>query len=118
ELTQLNIWGDIEAQDQLAIDGLVALQTAKHDWTDIHTPPSDTQYIRHPFNILPKTRTVLSGYWRAIAAVFLVGLLVQMTYDSVRIWRYNKLADQINAMAVQQYQSWFPEERRIVNLRK
>lgn len=118
ELIQLNIWGDISDQDQKAIEGLVALQAAKHDWTDINLPANDAQYIRHPYNVLPKTRTKLSGYWRAIAAVLVVGLLVQMTYDSARIWRYSKLANQINTMAVQQYQAWFPEERRIINLRK
>lgn len=118
ELTKLNVWGDIQAQDQLAIDGLIDLQTATHQWADTPFTFSDAQLIRHPYNVLPKTRTVVSGYWRAAAAVLVVGLLIQMTYDSVRIWRYNKVADQVNAMAVQQYQSWFPEERRIVNLRQ
>lgn len=118
ELTHLNVWGDIQAQDQLAIDGLIELQTATHQWADTPFAFSDAQLIRHPYNVLPKTRTVVSGYWRAAAAVLVVGLLIQMTYDSVRIWRYNKVADQVNAMAVQQYQSWFPEERRIVNLRQ
>ncbi len=118
ELTHLNVWGDIEPKDQQAIDALIDLKTTTHQWTDTLFPLSDAQLIRHPYNVLPKTRTVVSGYWRAAAAVLVVGLLVQMTYDSVRIWRYNKVADQVNAMAVHQYQSWFPEERRIVNLRQ
>ncbi|MDR9778351.1 hypothetical protein RJJ65_38075, partial [Rhizobium hidalgonense] len=112
ELTHLNVWGDIEPKDQQAIDALIDLKTTTHQWTDTLFPLSDAQLIRHPYNVLPKTRTVVSGYWRAAAAVLVVGLLVQMTYDSVRIWRYNKVADQVNAMAVHQYQSWFPEERR------
>ena len=118
ELTHLNVWGDIQPKDQQAIDALIDLKTTTHQWTDTLFPLSDAQLIRHPYNVLPKTRTVVSGYWRAAAAVLVVGLLVQMTYDSVRIWRYNKVADQVNAMAVHQYQSWFPEERRIVNLRQ
>ncbi len=118
ELTHLNVWGDIEPKDQQAIDALIDLKTTTHQWTDTSFPLSDAQLIRHPYNVLPKTRTVVSGYWRAAAAVLVVGLLIQMTYDSTRIWRYNKVADQVNAMAVQQYQSWFPEERRIVNLRQ
>ena len=118
ELTHLNVWGDIDPKDQQAIDALIDLKTTTHQWTDTSFPLSDAQLIRHPYNVLPKTRTVVSGYWRAAAAVLVVGLLIQMTYDSTRIWRYNKVADQVNAMAVQQYQSWFPEERRIVNLRQ
>ncbi|XID74168.1 type II secretion system protein GspL [Alkanindiges sp. WGS2144] len=118
ELEQLHIWGDITEQDQLAINGIAGLQTILHDWTQAPLPLSDAQYIRHPFNALPKTRHVLSGYWRAIAAVFVAALLVQMLYDGVRFWRYNQVANQTSAMATQQFQSWFPEERRIINLRK
>lgn len=116
ELTQLNIWGDTTLHDQTAMQGIAGMATSMQDWATTN-PLTDMQYIRHPYNILPKAKAALSGYWRAVAAVLLTTLLVQLTYDGVRTWRYNKIAEQTHAMAVQQYQSWFPQERRIVNLK-
>jgi general secretion pathway protein L len=118
ELTRLDIWGQPTDQDQLAIEGIAGLAITLHAWESTPAPLTDAQYIRHPYNVLPKTKAQLSGYWRAIAAVLVATLLVQMLYDGVRTWRYNKIAEQTHAMAVQQFQSWFPDERRIVNLRR
>lgn len=118
ELTQLNIWGQPGEQDQLAIEGIAGLAVSLYAWESTPAPFTDAQYIRHPFNVLPKAKAQLSGYWPAIAAVLVATLLVQMVYDGVRTWRYHKIAEQTHAMAVQQFQSWFPEERRIVNLRR
>lgn len=118
ELSQLNIWGLPNEQDQRAIDGIAGLQVQLYAWENTPAPFTDAQYIRHPFNVLPKAKAQLSGYWPAIAAVLVASLLVQMGYDAVRTWRYHKVAEQTHAMAVQQFQQWFPEERRIVNLKR
>lgn len=117
ELNQLDIWGETTVQDQLAIAGVAGLDTHLHGWAASTAVMSDAQYIRHPYNVLPKAKSQLSGYWRAIAAVLLAAVVVQMLYDGVRVWRYHNIAEQTHAMAVQQYQAWFPEERRIVNLK-
>ncbi|TEU30189.1 type II secretion system protein GspL [Alkanindiges illinoisensis] len=118
ELVQLNIWGQPTEQDQLAIEGIAGLAVSLYAWETTPASLTDAQYIRHPFNVLPKAKAPLSGYWPAIAAVLVATLLVQMVYDGVRTWRYHKIAEQTHAMAVQQFQSWFPEERRIVNLKR
>ncbi|RYY79148.1 MAG: hypothetical protein EOO69_07720 [Moraxellaceae bacterium] len=118
DLLQLNIWGQPDEQDQRAIEGIAGLAVSIYAWESTPPPLTDAQYIRHPFNVLPKAKAQLSGYWPAIAAVLVATLLVQMVYDGVRTWRYHKIAEQTHTMAVQQFQSWFPEERRIVNLKR
>ena len=78
---------------------------------------------RHPMNLLQgdqavKTATSLSGHWRYAAIFLAVALGVQFVYDGLRLMHYKKQAAQHKEQAVQLYRGWFPDEQRIVNLRR
>jgi general secretion pathway protein L len=118
-ISKLNFWGEIPAQDQAVLtqrDSVI--DTVLHATLPASASLTDAQLMRHPFNVLPKSNAwQVSGYWKAIAAVLVAALLVQLLYDGVRVIRYNHVAKVTNAQAVQQFQTWFPEEKRIVNLK-
>jgi general secretion pathway protein L len=78
---------------------------------------------RHPFNLLSgdyavKTASSLSGHWKYAAVFLAVALGVQFLYDGIRLYHFNKVAAVSKAEAVRLYQGWFPDEQRIVNLRR
>jgi general secretion pathway protein L len=113
ELTDITVYGDLPAADRQLLQGRPELQVT-YAALPATLPLTDTQYVRHPFNVLPKSRDFqVSSYWRAVAAVFVVALVVQMLYDGVRIWRYHKVADQIAAQTVQHYKTLFPDDRSV-----
>lgn len=113
ELTDITVYGDLPAADRQLLQGRQELQV-NYAALPATLPLTDTQYVRHPFNVLPKSRDFqVSSYWRAVAAVFVVALVVQMLYDGVRIWRYHKVADQIAAQTVQHYKTLFPDDRSV-----
>lgn len=117
-LTKLTIWGVLPAIDQAILAQRDHLELVLESDLPVALPLSDAQFTRHAFNVLPKSNTwQVSGYWKAIAAVLVAAIVVQMLYDGMRIFRYNKVANSTEAQAVQQFHAWFPEERRIVNLK-
>lgn len=78
---------------------------------------------RHPFNFLQgdhavKTARSLSGHWRYAAIFLAVALTVQLAYDGLRLMHFKKQGLASKNEAIQLYKSWFPEEQRIVNLRR
>ena len=116
ELAELTVYGDLPVADRQLLQSRPDLQV---DYTVLESSPSfnDAQYLRHPFNVLPKSKDYqLSSYWRAVAAVFIVALVVQMVYDSVRIWRYHKVANQISELTIQHYKTLFPQDRSVSRL--
>lgn len=70
---------------------------------------------KHPFNVLVKVKKQRQGvnYWRASAALLVLAIVTQVTYDGLRWWKYKQIADQTAQLAVGQYQQWFPNETRI-----
>lgn len=74
--------------------------------------------IQHPFNVLPRVKsTRINPYWKAVAAVLLLGVLVQIGKDGLETWRYQQVARADRAQAEQWFRQWFPEETRILNLK-
>lgn len=113
ELAELTVYGDLPVADRQLLHSKPDLQV-DYEAAGSVQPLNDAQYLRHPFNVLPKSRDYqLSSYWRAIAAVFVVALAVQMVYDSVRIWRYHKVANQISELTIQHYKTLFPQDRSV-----
>ncbi len=77
------------------------------------------QTVTHAFNVLPQVKTAgLSPYWRAVAATLILGATLQLIHDAVTMYRYQKIAQATTAQAEQQFRQWYPEERRIVNLKR
>lgn len=110
--TDVQAW--LKVQENLIVDAVSDL-----DWT--HQFTQLTQ--KHPFNLLKgrfavKTKSSLSGYWRYAAIFIGVAFATQLAYDSARLWHYNKVIKQTKAESVKLYKSLFPEEQRIVNLRR
>lgn len=80
-------------------------------------PPKSPE--SHVFNLLPKPKNkALSPYWRSIAAVFVVALLVQVLHDTVMALRYQRVAENTKNQVEQQFRQWFPEETRIIDVRR
>ncbi|MCU4349812.1 type II secretion system protein GspL [Acinetobacter ursingii] len=70
---------------------------------------------QHPFNVLPKAKneSKVSGYWKACVAVFIAVLIVQLSYDALRLYKLKKLANQTAIQAVDQYKYWFGANSRV-----
>ncbi len=71
---------------------------------------------QHPFNALLKSRKQQRtgfNYWKACAALLCIALVSQVTYDTLRWWKYKQLSNQTAQLAVDQYQQWFPNETRV-----
>lgn len=112
-LAELTVYGELSLAERQLFQGRPDLQLNYVAFAPA-LPLTDAQYVRHPFNVLPKSKDYqLSSYWRAVAAVFVVALLVQMVYDSVRIWRYHKVANQVSELTIQHYKSIFPQDRSV-----
>lgn len=78
---------------------------------------------QHAFNALVKTKRAASSglnYWKACAALLCAAVAVQVIFDGLRWWKYQSLATQTAALAVEQYQQWYPHESHITeqNLKK
>lgn len=112
-LTDLTVYGELPLAERQLLQGRPELQVS-YASVPAALPLSDALYIRHAFNVLPKSNDFqVSSYWRTVAAVFVAALLVQMVYDCVRIWRYHKVANQIAEQSVQHYKTLFPQDRSV-----
>jgi general secretion pathway protein L len=110
----VNVYGEVERSTQQI---MTTLMLSSHQY------PAQTLWIqqthRHPFNMLPKRQeSLISPYWRAVAAVLCFGIFVQITHNVLATWRYGQVVAQAKAQTEQQFRQWFPEETRIVNLRR
>ena len=84
-------------------------------WHAFATLPEPRLNLRHPFNILIKKPNAnqQNPYWKACLVMLLLAVTTQAIYDTMRWWRYKKLANQTAELAVNQYKIWFPEESRV-----
>jgi general secretion pathway protein L len=116
----------LEADSALAV-----LNSAWHEQAPAHVqvygeiPTELTTWLtaKHPFNFLQgkfavKTKSSLSGYWRYAAIFVAISFTAQLAYDAARIVQYNRIVKTTKAESVKLYQTLFPEERRVVNLRR
>jgi general secretion pathway protein L len=110
----VNLYGAVDASVEQELADLM-LTTHHHPATSLWL----TNTVRHAFNMLPKRQeSLISPYWRTVAAVVCFGIVVQISHDVLATWRYGQVAMQTKAQAEQQFKQWFPEETRIVNLKR
>ncbi|PTQ88285.1 type II secretion system protein GspL [Agitococcus lubricus] len=119
---RVSVYGDVPSDVQ-------AWLSAKQDLTiDVVPAVNWTQEFqqlnaKHAFNLLTgkftvKTASSLSGYWRYAAIFVGIAFATQLAYDSARLWHFKKVAQQTKTQSIQLYQSLFPQEQRIVNLKR
>ncbi len=119
QLAGIEVIGDVNERDRAILEAYQAHTGIV--WQPYTGPSSallpDQLNARHAFNLAAYVREHrISSYWRAVAAVLVVCVAVQMLSDGLKIWRYNRVADATHAQAEKQYRQWFPDERHIVNL--
>ncbi|MEN9430103.1 MAG: hypothetical protein RJA86_962 [Pseudomonadota bacterium] len=121
--TQVKIYGEIpnELNTWLTAKGaaLTVEQLPSLNWAQEFSHMT----AKHPFNFLQgkfavKTKSSLSGYWRYAAIFVGITFAVQLAYDATRIFQYNRVVKTTKAESVKLYQTLFPDERRVVNLRR
>lgn len=121
--SSVRVYGDLpgEIESWLAEKGeaLVVERLPHLEWTEELAQLNN----RHPFNFLQgehavKTATSLSGHWRYAAIFLATAIGVQLMYDGLRLGHFHKLEARSKAESAQLYKTWFPEEPRIVNLRR
>lgn len=104
----------LTAQEKITVEHLPAL-----DWSQQFSQIT----AKHPLNILKgdfsvKTKSSLSGYWRYAAVFVGICLLTQLAYDATRLVHYKSVVKVSKNDSVQLYKSLFPNETRVVNLRR
>jgi len=122
KVQRIQVIGDLSPLDRASLDA--EKSRSGLEWEQLELPVEsvfsiDRVTAKHPYNLAAKsTESGISPYWRVVAAVLVAAIGVQMVYDGVRIWRYHSVAVATKAMAEQQYRQWFPDERRIVDLKR
>ncbi|EPF71448.1 type II secretion system protein GspL [Acinetobacter rudis] len=97
-------------------ESLAATTTAESRQSFEYVFDANKRLKQHVFNVLPKQKdqdTKWSAYWKASAALFLLLLLAQFSYDALRWVKLKKLSDETSVMALDQYRSWFGESRSV-----
>lgn len=110
--TDVQVW--LAAQENITIEHLAVL-----DWTQQFSQIT----AKHPFNVLKgefavKTKSSLSGYWRYAAIFVAICFVTQLAYDAARLMHYQRVIKSVKTQNIELYKSLFPEEQRIVNLRR
>lgn len=122
DIKRIQVIGDINDADRAILNA--HKNTAGLDWQLLDLPVSsvfspDSIAIKHPYNLVIQTReSGISPYWKVVAAVLIAAIAVQMIYDALSIWRYHHIEMATKAQAEQQYRQWFPDEKRIVDLKR
>jgi general secretion pathway protein L len=122
EIQRIQVIGELGEQDRQLLDGQKTRTGL--EWEQLELPVSEVfaterVTVKHPYNLATQTKeSSVSPYWRVVAAVLIAAIGVQMLYDTVRIWRYHTVAVNTKAMAEQQFRQWFPDEHRIVDLKR
>lgn len=122
DIQQIQVIGQLSDADRATLDAQKAASGLDWQWLD--NPVSSVFAIdgvsyKHPYNLtVNKQESGLTPYWKVVAAVFVGAIAVQMLYDTIRIWRYHFVEQATKAQAEQQYRQWFPDEQRIIDLKK
>ncbi len=121
--SHIKIYGEVPAEvtEWLAEkgDALTVELLPQLNWTQEFSAIN----AKHPLNVLQgkfavKTKSSLSGYWRYAAIFVAVTFGVQLAYDAIRLHHYNTMSKVAKTDSTHLYQSLFPDERRVVNLRR
>ncbi len=121
-ITQIQVIGTLSEADRLILDA--HKNAAGLDWQLLDLPASsifaaERISLKHPYNLVIQTKeSSIPSYWKVVAAVLVAAITVQMLYDALSIWRYHSIAVTTKAQAEEQYRQWFPDEKRIVNLKQ
>ncbi|GAC1374587.1 MAG: type II secretion system protein GspL [Aquirhabdus sp.] len=122
DIKQIQVIGELSNIDRATLEAQKAASGL--DWQLLDVPVSSIFSVdgithKHPYNLtVNKQETGLSPYWKVVAGVLFAAITVQMLYDAVRIWRYHGVEQVIKAQAEQQYRQWFPDEQKIIDLKK
>lgn len=122
DIKKIQVIGQLNDADCATLDAQKAASGL--DWQLLDVPVSSVFAIdglthKHPYNLtVNKQDSGFSPYWKVVAAVFVGAIAVQMLYDTVRIWRYHGVEQATKIQAEQQYRQWFPDEQRIIDLKK
>lgn len=120
--SHIQVYGEIPSdvqswlttQEKMTVENLEPL-----DWTQQFAQIT----AKHPLNMLKgdfsvKTKSSLSGYWRYAAIFVGICFVAQLAFDAVRLVHYKKVVKTTKNESEQLYKSLFPNESRIVNLRR
>lgn len=122
DIKQIQVIGQLNDADRATLDAQKAASGL--DWQLLDTAVSEVFAIdgvthKHPYNLtVNKQESGISPYWKVVAAVFIGAIAVQMIYDTVRIWRFHHVEQATKAQAEEQYRQWFPDEQKIIDLKK
>jgi len=122
DIKQIQVIGQLNDADRATLEAQKAASGL--DWQLLDIPVSSVFAIdgvthKHPYNLtVNKQESGISPYWKVVAAVLVGAIAVQMLYDAVRIWRYHGVEQATKAQAEQQYRQWFPDEQKIIDLKK
>lgn len=97
-------------------ESLAAISTAESRESFDYVFEANKRLKQHAFNVLPKQKnqdSQWSAYWKASMMLFLLLLFVQFGYDALRWVKLKKLSDETAVMALDQYRSWFGENRSL-----
>jgi general secretion pathway protein L len=122
EVKKIQVIGHLSDADRAILDEHQKTSGLVWQWLDLPVSsvfPADGVTIRHPYNLVIRTEeSSFSPYWKVVAAVFVAAIIVQMFYDTISIWRYHNIEVATKAQVEQQYRQWFPDEKRIVDLKR
>ncbi len=122
DVKRIQVIGHVNDLDRSVLDQYKS--AAGLDWQLLDLPvasmfPNEGISVKHPYNLVVRTQeSSISPYWKVVAAVFVAAIAVQMFYDAISIWRYHSIEMATKAQAEQQYRQWFPDEKRIVDLKR
>lgn len=122
ELERLHAWARQQGLRALEVS-IEQTTVLSADLAGLMAQQEPTAWNRHPFNLLQgayaeRGSRGLPPAWRWAAVFVLVAFLVQLSNDWTRYFYYHSRASKTQAAAVQLYKQLFPDEHRIVNLRK
>jgi general secretion pathway protein L len=122
DVKHIQVIGELNDSDRAILDTHQKTAGLEWQWLDLPVTslfPADGVTIRHPYNLVMRTQeSSISPYWKVIAAVFIAAIAVQIFYDALSIWRYHRIEVATRTQAEQQYRQWFPDEKRIVDLKR
>ncbi|AXI02557.1 type II secretion system protein GspL [Aquirhabdus parva] len=122
QVKEIQVIGELTEADRVILDAQKNISGL--DWNLLETPISevfsvDQKVTKHAYNLVTNVQeSSLSSYWKVVIAVFVAVIAVQMIYDAVRIWRYHAVEIATKAQIEQQYRQWFPDEHRILNIKR
>jgi len=122
DVKRIQVIGNVNETDRAILD--THKNAAGLDWQLLDLPvesifSQDGITTKHPYNLVIRTQeTSISPYWKVVAAVLIAAIAVQMFYDAISIWRYHSIEVATKAQAEQQYRQWFPDEKRIIDLKR